>query len=130
MATRRVPDKAVADGLSDVREAFKVYSASLLELAKEQPRIAQVINQGLGIAMQSLTLSFQGLVSSQEDLSSELRACIDEVAKDYAEYETTELKRRFDQVIEQHKEKIERQAEALESIQDQLRKGLDSNDSN
>ena len=70
----------------------------------------------------------QNAQKRQEDLKSELRDCIDEVARDYAEFETSELKRRVDQVFEQHNEKFDRYAEILESIQSRLGGEMDPSD--
>ena len=113
MKSENVPSRIEAENISDIHEKMENYSEKLLELAKKDPHVAQAINLALGIAMQSLYASIQILAKSQEDLSSDLRACIDEVAQDYAEYESSQLKRRVDQTIEQQNKRIERQAEAL-----------------
>lgn len=76
------------------------------------------------------TYSILNVERMRKDLEAVLRACVEEVAQEYAEFETSELKRRFDQIFEKQNERFERQAEALDSIQNQIRKVADSSDSN
>jgi len=63
----------------------------------------------------------QEQVKEREAIRSELRACIDEVAQDYAEFEASELKRRFDQVFEKQNTMIERHSEMLQELQNRLK---------
>ena len=43
----------------------------------------------------------------KKNLMADLRACVDEIAKDYAEYETEVLKKRMDEVFERHDKAID-----------------------
>lgn len=80
----------------------------------------------LKLLSDAITGVYQG---RQENLIADLRACVDEAAKDYAEYETTELKRRIDQVFIRYDRRMDRHDEALKNIQEIIRGGIVSSDS-
>ncbi len=107
--------------LGDLERRGEEFVENVEEVFEEYPSVGKTFASFYRLLTVTTNLLAQEQVKEREAIRSELRACIDEVAQDYAEFEASELKRRFDQVFEKQNTMIERHSEMLQELQNRLK---------
>ena len=107
--------------ISDLEREGEKFLDNLEVVFEKYPPVGNTFASFYRLLNVTANLLGQELLKEREAIRSELRACVDEVAQDYAEFEASELKRRFDQVFEKQNKVIERHSEMLQELQNRLK---------
>lgn len=98
----------------DFPELLKAYESAVTSLMSENPLAAKAI-----LAQATIFLYVLRRISKElENIRLDFSNSMDEVAQDYAEYETAELKRHVDRSLEVYGRRLESLAEKVDKLSD------------